>query len=439
MKSFACTAAFLALCLPALAHAQTNAPLPAGVWRSEGYGHVLRVDRRRIQIYDITAQTCVRGERYAAADFHALYGHPIAITANTAILHRSPTQDSLTRLDHLPPACRRPARGGDAMLNFDIFTETFGELYPFFEERNVDWRSATSAARANVASETLFDTLSALVAPLNDGHVTISAGERAFDPDFVTAPGLAPDGAAWSWRTLRSSLRDYLQNDGSPLDTPAAFAGNRRVLYGRVGDTGYITILAEGGWAEGLTEDTPAREHAETAAAELDQILAAIGDVRTMIIDLRVNSGGFDAVAFEVLSRFSNERRLAYRKHARSTAPYDVFIEPSARRRFEGPVAVLIGANTVSAGETLALGLAALPQAQLIGQPTRGIMSDAIPKTLPNGWTYTLSIESTYTPEGELVEARGVQPDDATPSPETPADLWARDIQRALAWLRAQN
>lgn len=273
---------------------------------------------------------------------------------------------------------------------------------------------------------------------MNDNHVAINAAGRNYDPDTVTAPGVSPDGEAWSWRALRASLRDYLQGAETPLSAPAVLIANRRILFGRLdGDIGYIAILAEGGWAEGQTEETAAAEHAATASAVMDEILEALGDVRGIVIDLRVNSGGFDAVAMEVASRFADTRRLAFRKGTRHAPVYEVFLEPSPRRRFEGPVAVLIGENTVSAGETAALAFAALPSAQLIGQPTRGSLSDAIPKTLPNGWTYTLSVEAVFTPDGELVEVHGVQPDIVTPPPATaaPGVLWGRDLAAATLLL----
>jgi hypothetical protein len=250
--------------------------------------------------------------------------------------------------------------------------------------------------------------------------------------DFLTSLPALP-------LACRRPLRDYLQSAETPLTTPMQFAGNRRVLYGRIGDIGYIAVLAMGGWAEGQTEDTPAAQHAEIAAGAVDQVLSELGDVRGMVIDLRANSGGFDTVSFEIASRFADTQRLAFTRQARRDASprYDIMLAPSQRQRFTGPVAVLIGPNTVSAGESAALAFAALPHARLFGQPTRGILSDAIPKTLPNGWTFTLSVETLRTPDGEIVEARGVQPDVvvAAPASADPSALWS--VEPALAWLRS--
>jgi carboxyl-terminal processing protease len=141
----------------------------------------------------------------------------------------------------------------------------------------------------------------------------------------------------------------------------------------------------------------------------MNQVLREMRGVKAMVLDLRVSSGGYDAVAMEIASRFAKDKQVVFRKHATGGAGYEVTITPSTEERFEGPVAVLIGENTVSAGE----------------------LSDAIPKRLPNGWSFTVSIESILTKDGTLVEAKGVQPGVLSPKGD-----WASDIALALTKIR---
>jgi hypothetical protein len=343
----------------------------------------------------------------------------------------------------LPSACKRPLRTQDATVNFKVFAATFAERYAFFAARGVDWAERTRVGRERLgAGGDLFDTMVEAIAPLADGHVTIMARKREHNLERIVAPGTAPDGTPWNWRSLRSSLRDYVQSPSGPLRTPATLTANRRVLYGRLApNIAYLALLAEGAWAEDQTEDTPAEQHVAAAALVLDKIFEELADADGLILDLRVNSGGFDAVSMEIATRFVDRERAVLRKHSHgpqgATAAYDVVLTPSSRRRFAGPLVVLVGPNTVSAGESLALALAALPQVQIIGQPTRGEVSDAIPKTPPNGWGFTLSTESYLTLEGQLVEVRGVQPDELMPGPATAASpaLWGGELQRAKEWL----
>jgi hypothetical protein len=418
--------------------------LSPGVWISDDYGYVAHVDARHVHTFDVTAVGCVRGPRYTRERFRDFFGAIVA-EQQTVSLQRGLTRELLRRAAELPASCRRPLRTKDTATNLDVFAATFAERYAFFGVRGVDWNRQVQTARSSLAGRAdLFDTLVAAVRPLDDGHVTLSAGKRGYDVDRIIAPGTAPDGAPWTWRTLRSSLRDYLQSPASPLTSPLAFAGNRRVLYGRL-TTGaaYIAVLAEGGWLEGQTEDTPPPQHVAAAADVLDKVLGELKGATHLVLDLRVNSGGFDAVSMEIAARFADLARVVFRKHSQgpsgATTPYDVTLEPSERKRFNGPVAVLVGPNTVSAGESLALALAAFPQVRLIGRPTRGEVSDAIPKTLPNGWTFTLSTESYLTPDGMVVEARGVQPAELTSASTStaPEQLWGADLAAARRWLES--
>lgn len=413
---------------------------PTGVYESPGYGYVFKTDGKKVSTYDVSPAGCVKGPVYKASLFHGFYGAARLDASGAGYLDRLPTRDAIRRIDGLPKACAKPAKSAAPAANLDHFAKTFAAYYPFFTTHGVDWSARTEVARGKIAAGAdLFAVLAELAAGLNDHHVSIAAGKQSFDPDPIIAPGTAPGGEPWSRRGLRVSQRDYLQGPDTPLTAPAIFAGERRVLYGKSkSGFGYISILAQGGWGAGETEDTPPAAHVASVARVMDAVLGEIGDAKGLIIDLRANSGGFDAVSLEIASRFADRERVAWRKKDAASAPYDVSIAPGAGVRYAGPIAVLIGPNTVSAGESMAQYLAVLPQARLFGRPTAGAWSDAIPKTLPNGWTYTMSIESAFTPEGRLLEASGVAPDETTPAPTDASgpSLWGGDIAAAEAWLK---
>ena len=80
----------------------------------------------------------------------------------------------------------------DPEKNFEEFWQTFNHRYPFFEVRNVDWKKQYETYRATVTSETgddeLFEILCRMLAPLNDGHVNLTAQtsgdrKRTFTPE----------------------------------------------------------------------------------------------------------------------------------------------------------------------------------------------------------------------------------------------------------------
>jgi len=80
----------------------------------------------------------------------------------------------------------------DPEKNFEELWKTFNDRYPFFEERNVDWKKQYETYRAKVTSKTgddeLFDIFCEMLGPLNDGHVSLIAKtsedrERRFTPE----------------------------------------------------------------------------------------------------------------------------------------------------------------------------------------------------------------------------------------------------------------
>ena len=92
------------------------------------------------------------------------------------------------------------------------------------------------------------------------------------------------------------------------------------------------------------------------------------------------------------------------------------WVVPSARPGFHGRVVLLIGPDTVSAGETFAMALLGRePRATLIGLNTQGVFSDILSRSLPNGWRFHLPNEIYLTAEGQAFDGTGVSPDIRVP------------------------
>jgi hypothetical protein len=67
----------------------------------------------------------------------------------------------------------------DPERTFETLWTTFYNRYPFFDIRGVDWQKQYERYRPEVTADTtdeeLFDILCGLLAPLNDGHVNLTA------------------------------------------------------------------------------------------------------------------------------------------------------------------------------------------------------------------------------------------------------------------------
>ena len=140
---------------------------------------------------------------------------------------------------------------------------------------------------------------------------------------------------------------------------------------------------------------------------QLDRAVAALKGAKGMIIDVRGNSGGgFDA-----------DRSF------RNFDPSDAN-EP-ARPRFAGPMAVLIDARCISAGEGWASWFVANKRARFFGEPTAGASSRKTQYTLSNGlYTVTYPVKAYTGFLTRPIERRGLEPDE--PVKQNAADLAAQ-------------
>ena len=386
-------------------------PTIQGVWRSRGYGYVVRLEARGPELFHIAAEFCYpdpRGER----DPDGIFNYYRQIASGTVAFSNEPGDSRYVfdRVPSLPAACtdRTPwTQARIAALVAAIFTD----LYPSFAEFGIDWKARVAALerqRPNITNDTsLFEALRTLLAGIEDAHVELhgSAGGRSVELVPGDGPTLmhvaAKFGPEREWRQVyrRGVLETILKGKGYEV-------ANGRVIWGRVGDVGYINLLTLFGYG-------PEGGGRAAADAVFDRAFAAFDGVRAVIVDVSSNTGGSDAFALYVASRFVDRRRLAFTKigvGAQGVEPQPLHVEPSTRSRYLGPVYVLMSDVTVSAGEIFAMSMRALPNVVLVGGATRGALSDAIDKPLPNGWKLNLSAEIYRDPKGRWHETKGVPP-----------------------------
>jgi C-terminal processing protease CtpA/Prc len=158
--------------------------------------------------------------------------------------------------------------------------------------------------------------------------------------------------------------------------------------------------------------------------AALDEVFRSANQWNGMVIDVRFNQGGDDPLGIEIASRLTQRKYLAYSKVARNnlegalhfTDPQESWVLPSTRSGFFGNVVLLIGPDTVSAGETFTMALLGREShITRIGLNTQGVFSDVLVRRLPNGWRFHLPNEVYFTTDHRAFDATGVPPDVALP------------------------
>ncbi|RII20544.1 Peptidase family S41 [Streptomyces sp. YIM 130001] len=412
----AAVALTLASGTPAAPAARTAADTPVdGVWRVTGYGTVLSIADGRLREFRTTAAGCLPGDsaketapgKYLTAD-----GTVVTVRAEGSLQVAGAAGDrALRRLPGLPSDCERPLPK-DPLTAFDVFWQSFEAHYPFFAAKGVDWDAVRDEYRPRVTADMsrteLFDVLADMVRPLYDAHVTVTDGDRHFGQVRPGAVVPSPD--------LDTKIRNHIVRRDLHGEKPREFANGRIGYADLPNGQGYLRITGFTGY------DTEDRTYA-AQLAELDRALDAVftarrtASLKGLVIDLRINGGGFDALGLRLAARLTDSPYLAYRTRTRYTHPQSVQVRPvHGVPRYTGPVAVLAGGTTVSAGETFVQALMDRPGGAVrIGENTQGVFSDVLEFRLPNGMEMGLPNEEFLTRSGRTFDGAGIPPHVRTP------------------------
>jgi carboxyl-terminal processing protease len=409
-----------------------------GVWRSRGYGWLWEIDGRRVRAFDESGLYCV-----ARPDLRRqLLDEEVALSADKRSLKVSlfdpAYRFTFDRIETLPAACTRTPDASPLAV-VDALGQIFSAHYAFFKTRSVDWPGLLAAARRNIrpgiSEADLLAELGALLAHIDDDHVTLSA--RIAGEGYECNPGEArllrpADAAAWE-KEGRSEHRvgDLQAGVWARQDTDRLLGdtghttANGNIKYGLIGgDVGYLSLLSMEDFDASDDDDEPALQEA------LDDALTLFQGARAVIVDVSLNDGGEDRLARVAAARFAAKPTRIYSKYAgdvppadvRGGAPQAIDLEPSKRPRFTGPVYLMTSNITVSAAEIFTMAMRALPNVTHVGQTTRGALSDVLTMQLPNGWLVTLSNEVYLDAAGKAWEGRGIPPALAIPVFENGSD-----------------
>ena len=319
-------------------------------------------------------------------------------------------------LPALPAGCRSPT-ANTVDGNFAVFERTLREHYAFFTLRRLDWNAQVAKARSRLAGTPtprgLYEALEQMAAPLEDLHTDVTATDLKLRARHYRRSGGIIDPERYR-ALLASPPRRYLAGG---LESWC----QDWIQYGELPDSvAYLRIMREYTYTpSGRFEDDSL-----ALAAALDSILARVARRRGLVIDLRLNGGGADAIAMMIVSRLTKVPYQAFAKQGRSdperperfTPLQRVRVTPVPGARFGGPAVLLTGPWTLSAGEVLTLALIGRrPRMLRVGESTQGIFADELIRQLPNGWHFQLSSERYLAPDGTNFEGAGIPPDRMVP------------------------
>jgi carboxyl-terminal processing protease len=437
-----------------------------GLWRSVGYNRILEIDADGYRAYTATTGHACLSESGSAQQFaHAFDRVEINLRGQLTLFHAHDlTRYDFERCQAWEPGCtvhHTPCE--TPWVNFQAFCEVFAENYAFFDLRGVDWSAGCDAARRRLGPSPtpamLLDSFEAMITPLADLHVYVASPTRKIrSMQVARGPRQAlraafdlptPQLSARSTTTrIAARLRTTLLKDFAGTLDGFRQAGNEVVCWGTLcPGVGYLSLLRMFGFA--ATEAArnaddlphPVREAGPFMAADmsslgriLDQAMADLSAHKALIVDVRLNAGGFDRAGILLCERLIEKTCTVYRKKARRSEGFtdtqSLTLTPSLGPRFIKPVFLLTSAFTQSAGEVCALAMSALPNVTILGEPTQGILSDNLFHRLPLGWEVSLSNEVYETLDGRCFEAAGVPP--AAPLPALGAADLLSDLRAGL-------
>jgi carboxyl-terminal processing protease len=150
--------------------------------------------------------------------------------------------------------------------------------------------------------------------------------------------------------------------------------------------------------------------------------LASTGPIRSVVLDLRGDPGGFILEAADIAGIFlSPHTILAEISDRDSSASY---LETSGYPLLaDTPLALLVDGGSASASEILAGAFKDYRRATVIGERTAGALGGSITVVLPEGGM-SVTVERIAPPGNERVEGVGIAPDIRVP-------LGAADMERA--------
>ena len=223
-----------------------------------------------------------------------------------------------------------------------------------------------------------------IIYKLNDTEVT------GMDLNTVVTMIKTEEGATIRLSIARDGETDYLEFDVERQEVKIPTV-TYKMLEGK---TGYIAI----------TEfDTITEEQFNTALAELE----AQG-MEKLIIDLRNNLGGVLQTVCNMLEQMLPEGLIVYTENKDGERTE---YKSDGKHQFQKPLAVLINENSASASEIFAGAIKDYGIGTLVGTTTygKGIVQRIV--NLDDGTAVKLTIAKYYTPNGNDIHGKGIEPD----------------------------
>lgn len=403
-----------------------------GIWKSIGYGKILKIGANTYEYFDITDISCLPVKK---GDFSEVKSS-MQISNDTLTVKRGFSEYHYVRVNKFPDLCQQSSKDkNDISYNFEVFANTYKNHYAYFDLNNVDWDNLYINSKNKINSKSteldLYLVIEDMLEKLKDNHGSIEPTDEIYElaenqiqseleeeteelreyGDFEIA-GIVADYYLKEDFTKDTWLMKWgkMENNVGYIQIKAMFLyADLNLNDSLVKENGFVSTYMDA--FDNLDYEKQIAEEVAGISKLMDTIMQDLKETSHIIIDVRFNGGGQDVVALEILRRFNSDRKQIAIKKARHNNGYTIktpiYLEP-AKQPYTKPVYLLTSQQSASATDMMALSSMKLNNLKRIGSHTNGAISDALQKTLPNGWYFSVSNEIYTDNNDKFYENIGV-------------------------------
>ena len=290
----------------------------------------------------------------------------------------------------------------DIRMSTNRYFNNWEEVYEHYKNDLIT-KTADNGMETN---RLLFEACGSMLGQLSDPHVGLFAPGGAsilYDID----PGFAAE-RLWfdRWRVREH----YLLNGDHP---PGGTGGFMYGIIESAPSVGYIHIPS--------FRSTGSESWISAWVEEIDDIITYMHDnnAEALILDIRNNEGGSIINMGYIANRFTSVQRNYLQSSTKNgpgrndfTVPEIFMVKPSDVT-FTRYTVLLTNKASVSAAEWFTLAMKTQPHVRHLGTATRGAFSGRQPRSMINGWYYTISAQKVTDMDGICYEGIGVSPESA--------------------------
>jgi hypothetical protein len=287
--------------------------------------------------------------------------------------------------------------------------------YPSFELKEVDWNRTYNLIKPKITPELtqvqLMDTISLMLAPLNDGHVGVSMIK--FFPLRVPKDFIAERHSQFYSEFSSDSLRGVLfeltnktlQSHGFQSLKVGFQHDNSIINFTHSDNIGYLHISK--------MERISKRDVRRIMSNAVNKLT----DSKGLIVDIRDNRGGLDNISDLITSFLIDSTIVARYEQTRKMESYEALTKPKKieiipnKVTFTKKIVLITNDRTRSAGEYLVLALKDLAHVTIVGDRTEGMLGGSKIGFLPYGWIYGVNKWKYTSRENIWYEDIGIPPD----------------------------